>query len=34
MKGADKLLKLVCIFKILAKHKEQEMGLAQRILHK
>ena len=34
MKGADKLLNLVRIFKILTKYQEQEMGLAQRILHK
>ena len=34
MKRADKLLKLVRIFKILTKYQEQEMGLAQRILHK
>ena len=34
MKQADKLLKIVCIFKILTKYHEQEMGLAQRILHK
>ena len=34
MKRVDKLLKLVRIFKILTKYQEQEMGLAQRILHK
>ena len=29
MKRVDKLLKQVCIFKILTKYQEQEMGLAK-----